>query len=111
MLKQRFFNYLYVKTKYFTTKNSHWQNITRNWHERDIETEEENCLRRSQLLYPLLHVMFSLQLQVLDFIVDFEDQISDFRFYFGECIYAHFYDITSFATIIIFSHFQAVASN
>ena len=55
--------------------------------------------------------MFSLQLQVLDFIVDFEDQISDFRFYFGECIYAHFYDITSFATIIIFSHFQAVASN
>ena len=49
-----------------------------------FETEEENCLRRSYLLYPLLQVMFFLQTQVLDFIVDFEDWISGLKYYFGE---------------------------
>ena len=40
---------LYITIKYFTTQYSHWQNITRNRHERDFATEDENIqmLRRN----------------------------------------------------------------
>ena len=40
MRKHRFF--LYNTTKYFTTKYSHWKNITRNKRESVFETEDEN---------------------------------------------------------------------
>ena len=36
------FFYLYITTKYFTTKYSHSKNIMRNKHESDFETEDKN---------------------------------------------------------------------